>query len=118
MTNYFKVYLTDYGSGKTIKVIVKTPNEVRKLINQVKNGKYQVVKRIKQSTDVPVALGSVHNGVRRVLSDQLDTDYRVVGNNVVDYTRYKKAQEDKERWEINKMKPINEKTLCYTCYRM
>lgn len=47
MANYFKVYLTDYGSGKTVKFIVKTPNEVRKLINQVKNGKYQVIKRIK-----------------------------------------------------------------------
>ena len=97
MTNYFKVYLTDYGSGKTIKVIVKTPNEVRKLINQVKNGKYQVIKRIKGGTDVPVGLGFVSNGARRVLNDHIDTDYRVVGNNVVDYSGYKKAQEEKDR---------------------
>lgn len=98
MTNYFKVYITNFDNGKTAKIVVKTSQEVREIIGRLKNGKYQVVKRIKQSTDVPVALGSVHNGVQRVLSDQLDTDYRVVGNNVVDYTRYKKAQEDQERW--------------------
>ena len=97
MTNYFKVYITNYDNGKSAKVVVKTSQEVREIIGRLKNGKYQVVKRIKQGTDVPVALGSVHNGVRRVLSDQLDTDYRVVGNNVVDYTRYKKVQEDKDR---------------------
>lgn len=97
MTNYFKVYITNFDNGKTAKVVVKTSQEVREIIGRLKNGKYQVVKRIKESTDVPVALGSVHNGVRRVLSDQLDVDYRVVGNNVVDYARYKKAQEEKDR---------------------
>lgn len=97
MTNYFKVYITDYGSGKTIKTIVKTPNEVRKLINQVNNGKYQVIKRIKGGTDVPVGLGFVSNGAKRVLNDHIDTDYRVVERNVVDYGGYKKAQEEKER---------------------
>ena len=99
MTNYFKVYITNYDNGKTGKVVVKTSQEVREIIGRLKNGRYSVVKRIKQSTDVPVALGSVHNGVQRVLSDQLDTDYRIVGNNVVDYTRYKKAQEEKDRWD-------------------
>lgn len=98
MTNYFKVYITNYDNGKTGKVVVKTSQEVREIIGRLKNGRYQVVKRIKQSTDVPVALGSVHNGVQRVLSDQLDVDYRIVGNNVVDYTRYKKAQEEKDKW--------------------
>ena len=97
MTNYFKVYITNYDNGKSAKVVVKTSQEVREIIGRLKNGRYQVVKRIKQSTDVPVALGSVHNGVRRVLSDQLDVDYRIVGNNVVDYARYKKAQEEKDR---------------------
>lgn len=97
MTNYFKVYITNFDNNKTAKIVVKTPQEVREIIGRLKNGKYQVVKRIKQSTDVPVALGSIHNGVRRVLSDQLDVDYRVVGTNVVDYTRYKKAQEEKDR---------------------
>lgn len=97
MTNYFKVYITNFDNGKSAKVVVKTSQEVREIIGRLKNGKYQVVKRIKQNTDVPVALGSVHNGVRRVLSDRLDVDYRVVGNNVVDYTRYKKTQEEKDR---------------------
>lgn len=97
MTNYFKVYITNFDNGKTGKVVVKTSQEVREIIGRLKNGKYQVVKRIKESTDVPVALGSVHNGVRRVLSDQLDTDYRVIENNIVDYTRYKKAHEEKDR---------------------
>lgn len=97
MTNYFKVYITNFDNGKSAKVVVKTSQEVREIIGRLKNGRYQVVKRIKQSTDIPVALGSVHNGVQRVLSDQLDVDYRVVGNNVVDYTRYKKAQEEKDR---------------------
>lgn len=97
MTNYFKVYITNFDNGKTGKVVVKTSQEVREIIGRLKNGKYQVVKRIKESTDVPVALGTVHNGVRRVLSDQLDVDFRVVGNNVVDYMRYKKAQEEKDR---------------------
>lgn len=97
MTNYFKVYITNFDNGKTAKIVVKTSQEVREIISRLKNGKYQVVKRIKQSTDVPVALGSVHNGVKRVLSDQLDVDYRVVGNNVVDYMRYKKVQEEKDR---------------------
>ena len=97
MTNYFKVYITNYDNGKSAKVVVKTSQEVREIIGRLKNGRYSVVKRIKQSTDVPVALGSVRNGVQRVLSDQLDVDYRIVGNNVVDYARYKKAQEEKDR---------------------
>lgn len=98
MTNYFKVYVTDFKSGKTVKIIVKTPNEVRKIINQVNNGKYQVIKRIKGSTDVPVALGSVYNGVRKVLHDSIDKDYRIVGNNVVDFKGYKRKQkEENER---------------------
>ena len=95
MTNYFKVYVTDFKSGKTVKIIVKTPNEVRKIINQVNNGKYQVIKRIKGSTDVPVALGWVSNGARKVLNDHIDTDYRIVGRNVVEY---KKNEKENERW--------------------
>ena len=97
MTNYFKVYITNFDNGKTGKIVVKTSQEVREIIGRLKNGKYQVIKRIKGGTDVPVGLGFVSNGARRVLNDHIDTDYRVVGNNVVDYTRYKKAQEEKDR---------------------
>lgn len=57
----------------------------------------KLLKELKGGTDVPVGLGFVSNGARRVLNDHIDTDYRVVGNNVVDYTRYQKAQEEKDR---------------------
>lgn len=97
MTNYFKVYITNYDNGKTAKIVVKTSQEVREIIGRLKNGKYQIIKRIKGGTDVPVGLGFVSNGARRVLNDHIDTDYRVVGNNVVDYGGYKKAQEEKDR---------------------
>ena len=97
MTNYFKVYVTNFDNNKTGKVQVKTAEEVRDIIGRIKNGKYIVVKRLKGSTDVIVAGGSVHNGARRVLSDNLDVDYRVIGANVVDYDKYKKYHEEHDR---------------------
>lgn len=34
-----------------------------------------------------------------VYVDGLDTDWRVVGANVVNWDKYKKAKEDEERWK-------------------
>lgn len=98
MTNYFKVYLTS-KNGK-IKVIAKNKAEVIKILNQAKKEgfmSYLIVKRIKPSTDIPIARGNFSKECKVVYVDGLDTDWRVVGANVVDWDKYKKAKEDEER---------------------
>ena len=98
MTNYFKVYLTSKKSRQ--KVIAKNKAEVIKILNQAKKEGYMsylIIKRIKPSTDVPIARGDFSKECKVVYVDGLDTDWRIVGANVVDWDKYKKAKEGEER---------------------
>lgn len=98
MTNYFKVYLTSKKSRQC--VIAKNKAEVINILNQAnKEGfmSYLIIKRIKPNTDVPIARGDFSKECKVVYVDGLDTDWRVVGANVVDWDKYKKAKEDEER---------------------
>ena len=98
MTNYFKVYLTSKKSRQCI--IVKNKAEVIKILNQAKKEGYMsylIIKRIKPSTDVPIARGDFSKECKVVYVDGLDTDWRIVGQNVVNWDKYKKAKEDEER---------------------
>ena len=95
MTNYFKVYLT--SKNGRIKVIAKNKAKVIKILNQAnKEGfmSYLIVKRIKPSTDVPIARGDFSKECKVVYVDGLDTDWRVVGANVVNYSKYKENEEE------------------------
>ena len=95
MTNYFKVYLT--GRKGRIKVIAKNKAEVLKILNQAnKEGfmSYLIVKRIKPPTDVTIARGNFSKECKVVYVDGLDTDWRVVGANVVNWDKYKKHKEN------------------------
>ena len=98
MTNYFKVYLT--SKNGRIKVIAKNKAEVIKILNQAKKEGYMsylIIKRIKPSTDVPIARGDFSKECKVVYVDGLDTDWRIVGANVVNWDKYKKVKEDEER---------------------
>ena len=98
MTNYFKVYLK--GNKGYQRVIAKNKAEVIKILNNAnKEGymSYLIIKRIKPNTDVPIARGDFSKECKVVYVDGLDTDWRIVGANVVDFDKYKKAKEDEER---------------------
>lgn len=98
MTNYFKVYLTSKKSRQCI--IAKNKAQVINILNQAnKEGymSYLIIKRIKPNTDVPIARGDFSKECKVVYVDGLDTDWRVVGANVVNWDKYKKAKEDEER---------------------
>ena len=98
MTNYFKVYLRSTKGWQ--KVIAKNKAEVINVLNNAnKEGymSYTIIKRIKQGTDVPIARGTFSKECKVVYVDGLDTDWRVVGANVVNWDKYKKAKEDEER---------------------
>lgn len=95
MTNYFKVYLT--SKNGRIKVIAKNKAEVIKILNQAnKEGfmSYLIIKRIKPSTDVPVARGNFSKECKVTYVEGLDTDWRIVGANVVNYSKYKENEEE------------------------
>ena len=97
MTNYFKVYLRSTKGWQ--KVIAKNKAEVIKILNNAnKEGfiSYLIIKRIKD-TDVPIARGDFSKECKVVYVDGLDTDWRVVGANVVNWDKYKKAKEGEER---------------------
>ena len=94
-TNYFKVYLTSKKSRQC--VIAKNKAEVLKILNQAnKDGfmSYLIIKRIKPSTDVPIARGNFSKECKVTYVEGLDTDWRVVGANVVNYSRYKENEEE------------------------
>lgn len=98
MTNYFKVYIK--GNKGYQRVIAKNKAEVIKILNQAnKEGfmSYLIIKRIKPNTDVPIARGDFSKECKVVYVDGLDTDWRVVGANVVNWDKYKKAKEGEER---------------------
>lgn len=92
MTNYYKLYITD-SKGHTSKDKYKTSVEVRNVISNLKDGRYLVIKRLKQSTDVPVASGYWNGHKMVILDDRLDVDYRVIGHNVVDASIYQDERE-------------------------
>ena len=98
MTNYFKVYLKSKQGHQ--KVIAKNKAEVIRILNQAnKEGfmSYLIIKRIKPNTDVPIARGNFSKECKVVYVDGLDTDWRIVGQNVVNWDKYKKAKEGEER---------------------
>ena len=98
MTNYFKVYLKSKQGYQ--KVIAKNKAEVIRILNQANKERfmsYLIIKRIKPNTDVPIAQGNFSKECKVVYVDGLDTDWRVVGVNVVDWDKYKKAKEGEER---------------------
>ena len=95
MTNYFKVYLTSKNGRQGI--MAKNKAEVIKILNQAQKEEYMsylIVKRIKPSTDVPIARGNFNKECKVVYVDGLDTDWRVVGANVVNYSKYKENEEE------------------------
>lgn len=98
MTNYFKVYLTGKNGRRCI--VAKNKAEVLKILNQANKEEfisYLIVKRIKPPTDVLIARGNFNKECKIKYVDGLDTDWRVVGANVVNWDKYKKAKEDEER---------------------
>ena len=95
MTNYFKVYLTSKNSRQCI--VAKNKAEVLKILNQAnKEGfmSYLIVKRIKPPTDVTIARGNFSKECKVTYVDGLDTDWRIVGANVVNWDKYKKHKEN------------------------
>ena len=95
MTNYFKVYLTSKKSRQC--VIAKNKAQVINILNQEnKEGfmSYLIIKRIKPSTDIPIARGDFSKECKVTYVDGLDTDWRVVGANVVNYSKYKENEEE------------------------
>lgn len=95
MTNYFKVYLT--GRKGREKYVLKKKEDVIDLIQKANKAgyiSYLIIKRIKPSTDVPIARGNFNKECKVVYVDELDTDWRVVGANVVNYSKYKENEEE------------------------
>lgn len=99
MTNYFKVYLTS-KTGKVSKRIAKDKAEVMEILKQAKKEgfiDYSVVKRIKPKTDIAIGYGAFYKECKVTFVDKLDVDWRVVGQNVVDWDKYKKYKEGEEK---------------------
>ena len=98
MTNYFKIYLTS-TKGRQCVVAKNKAGVINVLNNANKEGfiSYLIIKRIKPSTDVPIARGDFSKECKVTYVDGLDTDWRIVGANVVNWDKYKKAKEGEER---------------------
>lgn len=97
MTNYFKVYLTS-TNGRQCVIARNKAGVINVLNNANKEGfmSYLIVKRIKD-TDVPIARGNFSKECKVTYVDGLDTDWRIVGQSVVNWDKYKKAKEGEER---------------------
>lgn len=97
MTNYFKVYLTS-KNGRQCVVAKNKIGVINVLNNANKEGfiSYLIIKRIKD-TDVPIARGDFSKECKVKYVEGLDTDWRIVGANVVNWDKYKKAKEGEER---------------------
>lgn len=99
MTQYFKVYLTS-KTGKISKRIAKDKAEVMEILKKAKKEgflEYSVVKRIKPNTDIPIGSGAFYTECRVTFVENLEVDWRVVGQNVVDWNKYKKYQSVEEK---------------------
>lgn len=95
MTQYFKVYLTS-RTGKISKRIAKDKAEVMEILKKAKKEgflSYTVSKRIKPKTDVAIGYGAFYKECKVRFVENLEVDWRVVGQNVVDWNKYKKAKE-------------------------
>ena len=53
---------------------------------------YTVIRRIKPNTDVTIGYGSFINECKVTFVDNLDVDWQVVGNRVVDRNKYKEEE--------------------------
>ena len=97
MTNYFKVYLTS-TKGRQCVVAKNKAGVINVLNNAIKEHylSYLIVKCIK-GTDIPIARGSLYKECKVKYVEELDTDWRIVEANVVNWDKYKKAKEDEER---------------------
>lgn len=95
MTNYFKVYLTS-KKGRQCVIARNKAGVINVLNNANKEGfiSYLIIKRIKPSTDVPIARGNFSKECKVTYVDGLDTDWRIVGANVVNYSKYKENEEE------------------------
>ena len=95
MTNYFKVYLTS-KNGRQCVVARNKAGVINVLNNANKEGfiSYLIIKRIKGNTDVPIGRGNFSKECKVTYVDGLDTDWRVVGANVVNYSKYKENEEE------------------------
>lgn len=97
MTNYFKVYLTS-KNGRQCVVAKNKAGVINVLNNAIKEHylSYLIVKCIK-GTDIPIARGNLYKECKVKYVEGLDTDWRIVGANVVNWDKYKKTKEDEER---------------------
>ena len=97
MTNYFKVYLTS-SKGRLCVVAKNKIGVINVLNNAIKEHylSYLIVKCIK-GTDIPIARGNLYKECKVKYVEGLDTDWRIVGQNVVNWDKYKKAKEGEER---------------------
>ena len=97
MTNYFKVYLTS-TKGRQCVVAKNKIGVINVLNNANKEGfiSYLIIKRIKD-TDITIARGTFSKECKVTYVEGLDTDWRIVGNMVVNWDKYKKAKEGEER---------------------
>ena len=99
MTQYFKVYLTS-RTGKISKRTAKDKAEVMEILKKAKKEgflEYSVIKRIKPNTDIPIGSGAFYKECKVTFVDRLEVDWRVVGQNVVDWDKFKKQLEGEER---------------------
>lgn len=99
MTQYFKVYLTS-RTGKISKRIAKDKTEVMDILKKAKKEgflEYSVVKRIKPNTDIPIGSGTFYTECRVTFVENLEVDWRVVGQNVVNWDKFKKHLEGENR---------------------
>ena len=94
MTNYFKVYLTS-KKGRQCVVARNKAGVINVLNNANKEGfmSYLIIKRIKD-TDVPIARGNLYKECKVKYVEGLDIDWRIVGANVVNYSKYKENEEE------------------------
>lgn len=95
MTNYFKVYLTS-SKGRLCVVAKNKIGVINVLNNANKEGyiSYLIIKCIKGNTDIPIARGNFSKECKIKYVEGLDTDWRIVGANVVNWDKYKKAHEE------------------------
>ena len=94
MTNYFKVYLIS-TKGRQCVVAKNKAGVINVLNNAIKEHylSYLIVKCIK-GTDIPIARGNLYKECKVKYVEGLDTDWRIVGANVVNYSKYKENEEE------------------------
>lgn len=95
MTNYFKIYLTS-TKGRQCVVAKNKIGVINVLNNAIKEHylSYLIIKCIKGNADIPIARGNLYKECKVKYVDGLDTDWRIVGANVVNYSKYKENEEE------------------------